>query len=178
MSIGLGDFDRGTIHSNRPSGKRPPFPWPGQGRPGGGFEPNRGDGFAFPTDYDDIDGGDGIYVENDETVQTIVKATIATLTDAEKEQALVAYYTDLLKSKTKEVRLNDRRQRSESRQRLQEWLKYLLILVSVLLMVSLVAIVGTVIYTSLSSNVMSETGLPAAIISFFSEIMKMLLTGN
>lgn len=178
MSIGLGDFDRGSVNNNHPSSRKPPFSWGNRSRASVDSNLEKNDGFVFPTDYDDLDNGNGIYVENDQTVLSIVKATIATVSEAEKEQALIAYYTDLLKSKTKELQIAERKQKSASKERLQEWLKYLLIFVSGLLLISLLAIVVTVIYTSLSSNVMSETGLPAAIISFFSEIMKMLLTGN
>jgi len=54
--------------------------------------------------------------------------------------------------------------------------KILTHLCSSLLLISLIAIVVTIIYTSLTSGTMSESGILSAIVTFFSEIVRMLLS--
>ena len=73
-------------------------------------------------------------------------------------------------------KLNERKIRMINRARMHEWVKYLLIFVSSLLLISLIAIVVTIIYTSLASGTMSESGILSAIVTFFSEIVRMLLS--
>lgn len=174
MSLGLGDFDKDSVHNLSTPTKRLPnngrFPGGGMG---GGRDPG---GFPFPTDFSDLEGGNEVFVADDEALENVITATIANLSEEDKAKALRAYFRQQLRSETVEQKLNERKSRMLSRVRMHEWVKYLLIFVSSLLLVSLVAIVVTIIYTSLASGTMTESGILSAIVTFFSEIVRMLLS--
>ena len=134
------------------------------------------DGFPFTTDFNDIDGDNDVFVADDEALENVITATIANLSEEDKTKALRAYYRHQLRSESVEQKLNERKTRMINRARMHEWVKYLLIFVSSLLLISLIAIVVTIIYTSLTSGTMSESGILPAIVTFFSEIVRMLLS--
>ena len=175
MGIGLGDFDKDSVHNlNTPTKRMTNMGrFPGTGGGTGGRDPG---GFPFPNDFNDLDGGNDVFVSDDEALENVITATIANLSEEDKTKALRAYYRQQLRSETVEQKLNERKTRMINKARMHEWVKYLLVFVSTLLLISLVAIVVTVIYTSLTSGTMSETGILAAIVTFFSEIVRMLLS--
>lgn len=175
MGIGLGDFDKDSVHNlSTPTKKIPNMGrFPGHGRSMGGGDP---DGFPFPTDFSNLDGGNDVFVADDEALENIITSTIANLSEENKTKALRAYYRQQLRSDTVEQKLNERKARMIYKARMHEWVKYLLIFVSSLLLISLIAIVVTIIYTSLTSGTMSESGILPAIVTFFSEIVRTLLS--
>ena len=171
MGLGLGDFDKDSVHNLSTHTRR----LPSMGR-GGGFSNKDSDGFLFPTDFGDTDVGNDVFIPDNEALENVITATIANLSEADKTKALRAYYRQQLRSESVEQKLNERKTRMINKARMHEWVKYLLIFVSTLLLISLTAIVVTIIYTSLSSGTMSETGVLSAIVTFFTEIVRMLLT--
>lgn len=170
MSLGLGDFDKDSVHNLNTNGKKAPF-----FRPSGG---NRDGGFPFPTDYSDLDNGSDVYVEDEDALENVITATIVNLSEEDKQKALRAYYRDVLRSESVKQKLAERKLKMETRARMHQWVKYLLVVVTTLLLISLVAVVVTIIYTSIVSGSISETGIAGAIVSFFSEIVRMLLLGG
>ena len=175
MGLGLGDFDKDSVHNLSTPTKRMPNMgrFPGNGEGMGGRDPG---GFPFPTDFNELDGGDDVFVADDEALENVITATIANLSEEDKTKALRAYYRHQLRSESVEQKLNERKTRMINRARMHEWVKYLLIFVSSLLLISLTAVVVTIIYTSLTSGTMSESGILSAIVTFFSEIVRMLLS--
>lgn len=172
MALGLGDYDKDSIHNLNTSASRGPnvnrFP----GGMGGGRDPG---GFPFPTDFGGL-GGDEVFIADDDALENVITATIANLSEEDKTKALRAYYRQQLRSESMQLKLEERKSRMVSKERMQEWVKYLLIFVSSLLLISLIATVVTIIYISLTSGVVAETGIPSAIVTFFSEIVRFLLS--
>lgn len=170
MSLGLGDFDKNSVHNLTTSTIQSPT-----NRDRISASPKTSEGFPFPTDFSELDSSDGTFIPDDNALEAIITATIANLTEVEKDKALRAYYRQQLRSETVEQQLSERKSKMLNKARMQEWIKYLLIFVSGLLLISLIAIVATIVYTSLNSGAMTEAGIIPAIVTFFTEIVKVLL---
>lgn len=65
--------------------------------PGGGMGGRDPGGFPFPTDFNDLDGGNDVFVADDEALENVITATIANLSEEDKTKALRAYYRQQLK---------------------------------------------------------------------------------
>lgn len=164
MSLGLGDYDKNNIHNLSTPNRNY----------GNGYEVK--DGFPFPSEYRDLNNSDDVFISDDKVVEDLVTSSVDRLTEDERDAALKAYYRQQLKSESVELKLKERKVKLLDKARFHEWVKYLLLFVSTLLLISLIAIVATVIYTSLNSGTMTEIGIVAAIVAFFSEIIRVLIS--
>lgn len=162
MSLTFGDGDKDTIHNLDTSTNYAPT----TNLPNTDFG-----GFPFPNDLEPTE------VINSDAINHVVTTTISQLTEEEKNEALKKYYQQSIQSDTTAQRLNNSKAKLESKARMQEWVKYLLFFVTTLLLLSLIAIVVTIVYTSLSSGTMTETGIFASIVVFFTEIIRILING-
>ena len=162
MSLTFGDGDKDTIHNLDTSTNYAPT----TNLPNTDFG-----GFPFPNDLEPTE------VINSDAINHVVVTTISQLTEEEKNEALKKYYQQSIQSDTTAQRLNNSKAKLESKARMQEWVKYLLFFVTTLLLLSLIAIVVTIVYTSLSSGTMTETGIFASIVVFFTEIIRILING-
>lgn len=170
-NFGLGSYDNASIHNLNPSESKTNY----------GSNRDHSKGIRFPSDFSPLGpgygSGGGTYVTDYDVLQPVIDKTIDELSEEEKNKLLQDYYKDKFQSEETKQRLEERRQEMESRRKLHDWGKYLLLVFTFLFILSLVAVVATIIYTSISSGMMTETGLFSAIVTFASEIIRLLL-GN
>ena len=163
MSFGLGSFDRDNLDNLNTPRERLPN--------NGISDQNKDTSFQFPCDSEK----ENVYIDPD-AISDVVKTTIETLSEEDKKKALEEYYTSKLSSESSKQDLKERRNRLKIKENLHRWVGILLASVSVLLILSVAAIVATVVYTSLISGSMTESGIIPAMVSFFTEIIKTLVT--
>lgn len=162
MSFGLGSFDRDNLGN---------LNTPRERLPNNGINDQYKDtSFQFPCDLET----EHVYVDPG-AISDVVKATIENLTEEDKKKALEEYYTSKLSSESSKQNLLERRKRLKIKENLHRWVGILLASVSALLILSVTAIIVTVVYTSLSSGTMTEAGIIPAIVTFFTEIIKTLV---
>ena len=171
--ISFGDFDSDTIHTQD-------FVASDIQSPNAHQSPD----VAFPSDYaplTDYSALPNTYTEPelDPVIQRVIDHGMTQLTEEEKQDIIREHLANKINNPKKPSRQeqieNERQQKLETKKKYQNWAKVLLVLSASILLISLIAIVVTVIYTSLSSGNMSETGIVGAIISFFGEIIRTLL---
>lgn len=125
-------------------------------------KPPRGDFKSVPSVLDD--GYEASRVDDE----------IAGLSDAERNRILREHY----RNRFEHGRADDRDDPNHSsRLRQQNWSKNLLILFTFFFLLSFLAIVVTIVYTSVHSGMMTETGILPAIVSFATEVIRILI-GN